>query len=103
MFNSFKCKRCVNNIQVKLPPEEADCTCDLANWFHCANNRGIPDELFTTSASVTQNVSFVFHQRSATKEVEPKPEKKKKKEKKMFDEDFSEPESIEDDDDEDYE
>ncbi|CAF4543324.1 unnamed protein product, partial [Rotaria magnacalcarata] len=28
--DKFKCKRCMNQIQVKPPPEEADCGCDLS-------------------------------------------------------------------------
>lgn len=95
----FKCKRCVNNIQVKLPPENSDCTSDLSQWFHCSNNRGIPDDILSNAWSMSKTVSFVFHHRSATKEVEPNPEKKKTKEKKMLideDSDFEEPEPDDD-------
>jgi hypothetical protein len=34
----IKCRRCVNNIQVKLPPEDSDCASDLSQWFHCSDN-----------------------------------------------------------------
>jgi DNA repair and recombination protein RAD54 and RAD54-like protein len=78
---SFKCKRCVNNIQVKLPPDDTDCTCDLSQWYHCSNNKGIPDEVLSQSWSVTKAVSFVFHHRSnnAVAAVAPKPEIREEK------------------------
>lgn len=89
---------------MKLPPENSDCTSDLSQWFHCSNNRGIPDEILTNASEMTKNVSFVFHHRSAKQEVPPEPEKKQKKAKKIVigeDSDFSEPDSNEDSD-EDY-
>uniref|UniRef100_A0A1Q3F704 DNA repair and recombination protein RAD54-like n=1 Tax=Culex tarsalis TaxID=7177 RepID=A0A1Q3F704_CULTA len=66
----FKCKRCVNNVQVKLPPEDSDCTSDLAHWYHCANNKGIPDDILAKSWDITKCVSFVFHHRSNSAVVE---------------------------------
>lgn len=66
----FKCKRCVNAIQVKLPPEDSDCTSDLAHWYHCANNKGIPDDILSKSWDITKCVSFVFHHRSNSAVVE---------------------------------
>ena len=85
---SFKCKRCVNNIQVKLPPENSDCTSDLSQWFHCCNNKGIPDDILSKSWDITKTVSFVFHHRSATvATVEPVVEVKKTKVKKIIEED----------------
>lgn len=103
----FKCKRCVNNVQVKNPPEESDCTSDLSQWFHCTNNHGLPDDVLTRAWDKTQNVSFVFHHRSTGEEPQnqPEPKKKEKKKKIIYDDDdfvnISE-EEKEDSDDEDY-
>lgn len=66
----FKCKRCVNNIQIKLPPEDSDCTSDLTHWYHCSNNKGIPDDILSKSWDITKCVSFVFHHRSNSAVVE---------------------------------
>lgn len=41
--NKLKCKRCLNKIQIKNPPEEADCTSDLANWYHSWDKRSLAD------------------------------------------------------------
>lgn len=105
-LHSFKCKRCVNNIQVKLPPENSDCTCDFSQWYHSSLNKGIPDDILANAWDITKNVSFVFHQRSAKQEIipEPKASKKAKNDKKLSDDDgdYSEAES-ENANDEDYE
>ncbi|XP_029715480.2 DNA repair and recombination protein RAD54-like [Aedes albopictus] len=66
----FKCKRCVNNVQMKLPPEESDCTSDLSHWYHCSNNKGIPDDILSKAWDMTKCVSFVFHHRSNSAVVE---------------------------------
>lgn len=50
---------------MKLPPEDSDCTSDLSQWYHCANNKGIPDEFLARSWEITKAVSFVFHHRSS--------------------------------------
>lgn len=104
---SFKCKRCVNNIQVTLPPENSDCTCDFSQWYHSSVNKGIPDDILLNAWDITKNVSFIFHQRSAQQEVvpDPKPPKKNKKDKRLPDDDgdYTEPESNDDANDEDYE
>jgi DNA repair and recombination protein RAD54 and RAD54-like protein len=85
-FNSrFKCKRCINNVQVKPPPEGSDCTNDLTQWFHCSNNRGLPDDVLSGAWDRSKSISFVFHQRSAKQEVVIEPEKKKKQEKMIID------------------
>lgn len=60
----FKCKRCVKNVQVKLPPETSDCTSDLSQWYHCSNNRGLPDPVMNKAWEISQMVSFIFHHRS---------------------------------------
>lgn len=39
----LKCKRCLNKIQIKNPPEEADCTNDLSQWYHCWDKKGLAD------------------------------------------------------------
>lgn len=39
----LKCKRCLNKIQIKNPPEEADCTDDLSLWYHCWDKKGLAD------------------------------------------------------------
>lgn len=60
----------MNNIQVKLPAEDTDCTSDLSQWFHCANNKGLPDTVLSQAWEVVKSVSFVFHHRSAAAEVD---------------------------------
>lgn len=90
---------------MKQPPEDSDCTNDLSQWFHCANNRGIPDDVLSKAWNTTKNISFVFHHRSA-KVVAAEPEKKKKeKEKKIHredEDDYVDLESNGDDSEEDY-
>ncbi|XP_010870626.1 DNA repair and recombination protein RAD54-like [Esox lucius] len=58
----FRCKRCVNGRQVRPPPEDSDCTCDLSQWYHCSDKKGLRDPVL--QASWDAAVSFVFHQRS---------------------------------------
>ncbi|TRZ02633.1 hypothetical protein DNTS_000620 [Danionella cerebrum] len=58
----FRCRRCVNGRQVRPPPDDSDCTCDLSNWHHCADKRGLKDPVLQGSWDAA--VSFVFHQRS---------------------------------------
>lgn len=41
--SKIKCRRCVNKIQTKNPPEEADCTSDLSLWYHCWDKKGLAD------------------------------------------------------------
>lgn len=54
----------MNNIQIQIPPENSDCTSDLSQWYHCSNNKGLPDTVLSQSWEVTKAVSFVFHHRS---------------------------------------
>ncbi|XP_031619056.1 DNA repair and recombination protein RAD54-like [Contarinia nasturtii] len=100
----FKCKRCVDTVQMKLPPPDSDCTSDLANWFHCSNNRGIPDNILSQAWDVSKCVSFVFHHRSSQAEVklEDATEKIGQKKKKIlrFEDDYDEDEDFEPEDDE---
>ncbi|XP_053672197.1 DNA repair and recombination protein RAD54-like [Anopheles nili] len=66
----FRCKRCSNGVQTKLPPDDSDCMSDLVHWYHCANNKGIPDDILSKSWDITRCVSFVFHHRSNSAVVE---------------------------------
>lgn len=88
-FNfSFKCKRCVNNVQVKLPPPDTDCTSDLSMWYHCSNNKGVPDTIVSQAWDVSKCISFMFHHRSSQAEVKPEEAVEKvgqKKKKKVYD------------------
>ncbi|CAF1506271.1 unnamed protein product [Rotaria magnacalcarata] len=61
--DKFKCKRCMNQIQVKPPPEEADCGCDLSQWHHCWDKRNLVDQLLKQIWR-DDVISFVFHQKS---------------------------------------
>lgn len=93
---------------MKLPPDESDCTCDLSQWFHCSNKRGIPDDVLLKSWDVTKMISFVFHHRSNKSEesLEAVEKEKPKIEKKKFREDSDEDNDFvpdDDDKDEDYE
>ncbi|KAK3091297.1 hypothetical protein FSP39_018741 [Pinctada imbricata] len=58
----FKCRRCVNNIQVKPPPPDSDCNSDLSQWNHCADRKGLEDILL--KGAWESAISFVFHHRS---------------------------------------
>lgn len=94
LYFSFKCQRCVNDVQVKLPPPDSDCTSDLAQWYHCStkefiNNKGtgIPDTVLSQAWNVdAKGISFVFHHRSSQAEIklEDATEKVGQKKKKTF-------------------
>ncbi|XP_041358558.1 DNA repair and recombination protein RAD54-like [Gigantopelta aegis] len=60
--DKFKCRRCVNGIQVRPPDPDTDCNSDLSQWFHCADKKGLVD--VALKASWDSGVSFVFHHRS---------------------------------------
>lgn len=89
---------------MNLPPENSDCTSDLSQWYHCSKNRGIPDEIISAAWDVTKNISFLFHHRSAAKQIDPADEKEKKPKKieNHDDNDFDEDVNVDDSDDEDY-
>ena len=55
----FKCKRCVNDIQTKPPPEGSDCTTDLSQWNHCADKKGIVDPIL--KMVWCDWITFVYH------------------------------------------
>ncbi|XP_056636229.1 DNA repair and recombination protein RAD54-like [Diorhabda sublineata] len=65
----LKCKRCLNRIQVKNPPDEADCTDDLSMWYHCWDKKGLADMVLKQIWDMSKYISFVFHQRSAKQEI----------------------------------
>ncbi|XP_064625416.1 DNA repair and recombination protein RAD54-like isoform X2 [Lineus longissimus] len=60
--DKFKCRRCVNKIQVKPPPPDSDCNSDLSQWNHCADKKGVVDVIL--KGAWESAVSFVFHHRS---------------------------------------
>ncbi|XP_029671739.1 DNA repair and recombination protein RAD54-like [Formica exsecta] len=60
--DKFKCKRCVNGIEVKGPPEQSDCNSDLSEWRHSHNPRHLPD--IPLRQCWDSGISFVFHHRS---------------------------------------
>lgn len=106
----FKCKRCVNNIQTKLPPDDSDCTSDLSQWFHCTKNKGLPDIVLSQAWDIANSISFVFHHRSGTAEIKPVPDEakeakqtKKKRFKDEYDDGDADSDPVDDDDnDEDF-
>ncbi|KAF2355091.1 P-loop containing nucleoside triphosphate hydrolase, partial [Trinorchestia longiramus] len=60
--DKFQCRRCVNGIQVRPPPESADCTSSFSNWQHSTEPRALPDLILKLAWS--SGVTFAFHQRS---------------------------------------
>lgn len=97
----------MNDVQVTLPPENSDCTSDLSQWYHCSNNKQVPDDIISKAWDITRLISFMFHHRSAQASVEEQPIKAKKEKKKIiYDDDdcinISEEEQSDDTDDEDY-
>ncbi|XP_045104834.1 DNA repair and recombination protein RAD54-like isoform X2 [Portunus trituberculatus] len=60
--DKFRCRRCLNGIQMQSPPENADCTSDLSLWHHCQNKKGLQDRVIYQCWPA--GISFVFHQRS---------------------------------------
>ncbi|EUB58337.1 DNA repair and recombination protein RAD54-like protein [Echinococcus granulosus] len=59
----FKCRRCVNRVQTRGPPPEADCNCDLSVWNHCYHRKALEDYVLKGTWD-TGMISFVFWQRS---------------------------------------
>ncbi|XP_043476135.1 DNA repair and recombination protein RAD54-like [Leptopilina heterotoma] len=60
--SKFKCKRCVNGVEVKGPPENSDCTSDLSDWRHSHTPKHLPD--IPLRQCWSSGISFVFHHRS---------------------------------------
>lgn len=54
----------MNNIQTQPPPDESDCTSHLSQWYHCSNNKGLPDSTLSQAWQTSKCISFVFHHRS---------------------------------------
>ncbi|EFA05805.2 DNA repair and recombination protein RAD54-like [Tribolium castaneum] len=65
----LKCKRCLGKIQTKNPSDEADCTSDLQDWYHCWDKKGLADMVLKQIWDLSKYISFVFHQKSAKQEV----------------------------------
>lgn len=65
----LKCSRCVNGVQIKNPPDNADCTSDLKDWHHCNDKKNVPDLLLRRIFD--HGVTFVFHQKSHEPKVVP--------------------------------
>lgn len=68
IYFRFKCKRCVNNIQVRGPPEGSDCRDSLSSWNHCADKKGVVDVMLKGAWQTA--VSFVYHHKSHDKQRE---------------------------------
>lgn len=61
----LRCRRCINNHQVRPPTDGSDCTSDLAEWNHNTDKRGLRDEVLQAAwDAATTAITFVFHQRS---------------------------------------
>jgi DNA repair and recombination protein RAD54 and RAD54-like protein len=84
-----------------LPPEGSDCTCDLSQWYHCSNNKGIPDDVLNQSWAVTKAISFVFHHRSNNAIATPKVEVEIKEESCTVEESDEEKDESDNDDEKD--
>ncbi|XP_015917010.2 DNA repair and recombination protein RAD54-like [Parasteatoda tepidariorum] len=67
--DKIRCNRCVNGIQVTLPPAEATCNNDLSQWQHASDKKNVPDPVLKTCW--TTGVTFVFHQKSHEKKYIP--------------------------------
>lgn len=87
-----------------MPPEDSDCTSDLSQWYHCTNNKGLPDTVLSQAWEVAKCVSFVFHHRSSGGEVEAASEPKAAKVKRKIIEEDEDADYVESDnsDDKDY-
>ncbi|XP_055996293.1 DNA repair and recombination protein RAD54-like [Ostrea edulis] len=60
--DKFKCKRCVNNIQVRPPPEGSDTNSNLSQWHHASDKRGLVDVVL--KGAWDETISFTFHHKS---------------------------------------
>lgn len=62
--DSLKCTRCVNGLEARDPPPEADTGSDLSDWYHAQKDmRKVPDQVLR-SVFECGVISFVFHQKS---------------------------------------
>ncbi|CAH8589475.1 unnamed protein product [Schistosoma turkestanicum] len=55
----FKCRRCVNSVQIKPPPEGTDCNSDFSQWNHCYTKKALNDSVLKATWD-TGCISFVF-------------------------------------------
>ncbi|XP_064604260.1 DNA repair and recombination protein RAD54-like isoform X1 [Liolophura sinensis] len=60
--DKLKCRRCVNQIQVRPPPPGSDCNSDLSQWHHSTDKKGIEDRMLKGAWEAA--VTFAFHHRS---------------------------------------
>ncbi|XP_062500360.1 DNA repair and recombination protein RAD54-like isoform X2 [Corticium candelabrum] len=67
--DKLKCRRCVNNIQVRPPPTDTDCNSDVIHWNHCADRKGIVDPALKSTFDGHSAISFVFHHHSHEKQM----------------------------------
>ena len=65
--DKFKCRRCVNKIQVRPPPDDSNCNSDLSEWNHCADKKGLDDQAL--KGAWEDGVTFVFHHKSHEKQL----------------------------------
>ena len=61
--SQIKCSRCVNNIEVRPPPEDADVSSDLSLWHHHSSKNHFGVDL-ALKKIWHFGVSFVFAQNS---------------------------------------
>lgn len=59
---SLSCRRCVNGIQTKPPPEDADVGSDLSQWHHAASKKQLDDTVLRQCWDM--GVNFAFSQKS---------------------------------------
>lgn len=93
----LKCRNCLNKIPIKNPPDDADCTSDLSNWYHCWDKKGLADVVLKQIWDMCKYISFIFHQKSANQEVKKIKSFEEKEEDKN-----SDYEEKDDEDDSDY-
>ncbi|KAH8868648.1 DNA repair and recombination protein RAD54-like [Schistosoma japonicum] len=55
----FKCRRCVNSVQIKPPPEGTDCNSDFSQWNHCYTKKTLNDSVLKATWD-TGCISFVY-------------------------------------------
>lgn len=56
---------------MKSPPEEADCTSDLAQWYHSWDKKSLADMALKQIWDMSKYITFVFHQKSANAIAKP--------------------------------
>eukprot|EP00117_Sycon_ciliatum_P011307 scpid41895/ scgid12842/ DNA repair and recombination protein RAD54-like; RAD54 homolog len=61
--DKFNCRRCVNGIQSRPPPEESDCSSDLSQWHHSTSSKPLLDSMLR-EVYKSGLISFTFFHRS---------------------------------------